>query len=141
MLFSDISQLIFDMLQSYYNEVTGKSIQTGAIMAYESAGDFLRWNSHWHAIVLEGGFTEEGCFVYLPVSDTTKMSELFRRLVIKLFLEKKLINESFAQNLLSWKHSGFSVDNSIKIHGNDDKTREAWAPPPYPNILPNHLCR
>ncbi|MBA7686049.1 hypothetical protein ES703_94485 [subsurface metagenome] len=48
------------MLQSYYNEVSRKSIQTGAIIAYESAGDFLRWNSHWHGLVLEGGFDEEG---------------------------------------------------------------------------------
>ncbi len=85
MLFSDISQLIFDMLQSYYNEVTGKSIQTAAIIAYESAGDFLRWNSHWHAIIplawiynLEGGFDQAGRFVYLPIADTYKMSELFR---------------------------------------------------------------
>lgn len=67
--------------------------------AYESAGDFLRWSSHWHTIILEGGFTEEGLFVYLPIADTNKMSELFRRLVIKYFLEKKLINESFAQAL------------------------------------------
>ena len=86
---------------------------------------------HWHALILEGGFDEEGRFVYLPVSDTTKMRELFRRLVIKLFVEKELMNESFSQNLLSWKHSGFSVDNSIKIHGNDDKSRAGWASPTY----------
>ena len=42
MLFSDISRLIFDMIQSYYDEVSGKHIQTGAIIAYESSGDFLR---------------------------------------------------------------------------------------------------
>ncbi|GAH21957.1 unnamed protein product, partial [marine sediment metagenome] len=66
--------LIFDMLQSYYNEVSGKSIQTGSIIAYESAGDFLRWNSHRHGLVLEGGFDEEGNFVYLPISDTNKIN-------------------------------------------------------------------
>ena len=72
-----------------------------ALFVCQSAGDFLRWNScnfcraeiakefatgklhHFHALVLEGGFAEEGRFVYLPVSDTTKMSELFRRLVNK----------------------------------------------------------
>ncbi|MBW8003971.1 MAG: transposase [Planctomycetes bacterium] len=125
MLFSDISGLIFNMLQSYYNEVSGKSIQTGAIIAYESAGDFLRWNSHWHGLILEGGFDEKGTFIYLPISDTNKMTELFRRLVIKYFQEKNLINERFARNLLSWKNSGFSVDNTVRIYGNDNKAREA----------------
>jgi hypothetical protein len=39
-------------------------------------------------------------------------AELFRRSVIKYFQEKELRNEKFARNLLSWKHSGFSIDNS-----------------------------
>ena len=54
-----------------------------------------------------------------------KLTELFRRLVIKYFQEKKLITEKFAKNLLSWKNSGFSVNNSIRIYGNDDKARES----------------
>ena len=83
MLFSDISQVIFDMLRSYYNEVTGKSIQTAAIIAYERACDFLRWNSHWHALILEGGFDQDGRFAYLPIADTQKMSELFRSVLLK----------------------------------------------------------
>ena len=100
MLFSDISRLIFQMLQSYYDKVSANSIQTGAIIAYESAGDFLRWNAHWHGLVLEGGFDEEDRFVYLPISDTKRMTELLRRLVIKYFQEKKLITERFAQALV-----------------------------------------
>ncbi len=53
------------------------------------------------------------------------MTELFRRLIIKHFQEKELINERFARNLLSWKNSGFSVDNTVRIYGNDNKAREA----------------
>jgi hypothetical protein len=34
------------------------------------------------------------------------MTEYFRRKFIGFFLKKKLINEQFARNLLSWKHSG-----------------------------------
>jgi len=78
--------------------------------------------------MLAGGFDEEGRFVYLPIADTKRMTEMFRRLVIKRFQEKKLITERFAWNLLSWKNSGFSVDNSIRIYGNDHKAREAGRP-------------
>ncbi|MBN2554104.1 MAG: transposase, partial [Spirochaetales bacterium] len=28
------------------------------VLAYQSAGEFLRWNPHFHCIVLEGGFDE-----------------------------------------------------------------------------------
>jgi len=30
-------------------------------------------------------------------------------------LEKNLITNSFSRNLLAWKHSGFSIDNSVRI--------------------------
>jgi len=116
------------MIQSYYDEASNKKIETGMILAYQTSGDFARWNPHWHALLIEGGFDEEGKFVYLPISSTLPMTELFRILVIKHFQEKKLLNDEFAQNLLSWKNSGFSIDNSVMIYGNDDKAKEALAP-------------
>jgi hypothetical protein len=30
--------------------------------------------------------------------------------VIKLLVQRELLNDDFARNLLSWKHSGFSPD-------------------------------
>jgi hypothetical protein len=62
MLLSGISQLIFKMVQDYYNEVTSLSIQTGMVLSYKTAADFARWNSHWHELLLEGGFNDEGNF-------------------------------------------------------------------------------
>ncbi len=55
------------------------------------------------------------------------MTELFRRLVIKYFQEKKLINERFARSLLSWKQSSFSIDNTVRIYRDDNNAREALA--------------
>ena len=51
------------------------------------------------------------------------MTEYFRRKVIWLFVEKELINDDFAQNMLSWKHSGFSIDNSVRML--DRKSQES----------------
>ncbi|MQY56966.1 hypothetical protein GH140_02070, partial [bacterium] len=112
------------MIQAFYNEAAGKEIKTAAVISFQTAGDFLRFNSHYHGIVLEGGFDEEGNFVFIPFGNLDKMSEYFRRMIIKFFLDKKLINERFAQNLLTWRHSGFSINNEIKIYGSDEKTRE-----------------
>ena len=53
------------------------------------------------------------------------MVEVFRRRVIKLLVDHELLNENFARNLLSWKHSGFSIDNSVRIL--DESAQESLA--------------
>lgn len=79
---------------------------TGMVIAHKSFVDQLRWNPHIHAIVLEGGFDDEGTFFFIPFSGLQSMVEVFRRRVIKLLMDRKILNEGFAWNLLSWKHSG-----------------------------------
>ncbi len=66
--------------------------------------------SHWHAIVLEGGFDENSNFIHIPFGNLQEMTECFRRRVIKFFLDSELISQDMADNLLTWRHSGFSVD-------------------------------
>ena len=51
----------------------------------------------------------------MPIKNTSKFAEVFRRRLIKHLVDKGLLERSFALNLLSWKHSGFSVDISVKI--------------------------
>jgi hypothetical protein len=75
--------------------------------------------------VLEGGFDERGKFVHIPLGDIQRMSEYFRRVVIRFFLKKELINAHLATSLINWKHSGFSVNHSIRIPAFSIKTREA----------------
>ena len=53
------------------------------------------------------------------------MTEVFRRRLIWLLVEKKLLAEDFGQNLLSWKNSGFSIDNSVRL--TDTKSKESLA--------------
>ncbi|MEW5816620.1 MAG: hypothetical protein AB1798_14660 [Spirochaetota bacterium] len=65
------------------------------------------------------------------------MTEYFRRKVIWLFVEKELINEEFARNLLSWRYSGFGAEESDQIADFDplpdadpdklDRYKRAWA--------------
>jgi len=71
----------------------------------------LRFNPHFHALILEGGLDSIGQFYYLPIYDTARLSECLRRGTIALFLTRGLISEQFATTLLCWRHSGFSVDN------------------------------
>jgi hypothetical protein len=114
-LFADVSRLIYRILAEFYHEAAGRPLLTGTVIAHQTFGDMLRFNPHFHAMVLEGGFDEEGTFFYIPFFGLQSMVEVFRRRVIKLLVERKLLNEDFARNLLSWKHSGFSIDNSCSF--------------------------
>jgi hypothetical protein len=124
-LFSEISQLIFAILQRFYDKAAKRPVRTAMVLAYQSAGAFLRWNPHYHCLVLEGGFDEAGRFVHIPFGNIQRMSEYFRRVIIKFFLKKKLISAELATNLINWRHSGFSVDASVRIPAGSVKTREA----------------
>ena len=83
----------------------------------------LRFNPHWHCIILEGGIDEEGYFDNIPIKDTSQLTEVFRRRVMKLFVERGLLQKSFALKLLGWKHVRFSVDNPIPIPTSSWKAR------------------
>ena len=80
--------------------------------------DFLRPNAHWHALVLEGGFSPDGRFLFLPIHDTQKLTEIFRRAVI---------SGGFASALLCRRHTGISVDNRVRIGAEDHTARFALA--------------
>jgi len=59
---------------------------------------------------LEGGFDDDGTFLFIPFSGLQSMVEVFRRRVIKLLVGQEVPIEAFARNLLSWSHSGFSQE-------------------------------
>jgi hypothetical protein len=124
-LFAEVSRLIYDILRDFYHEAASRPLLTGMVIAHQTFGDMLRFNPHFHAIVLEGGFDDEGPFFFIPFSGLPSMFEVFRRRVIKLLVKRKLLNDDFARNLLSWRHSGFSIDNSVRIL--DQSSQESLA--------------
>jgi len=74
---------------------------------------------------LEGGFDENGRFVHIPLGNLHRMSEYFRRVIIKFFLKKQLISAKIATSLINWRHSGFSVDNSVHLPAHSTEARKA----------------
>ncbi len=61
----------------------GRSLMSGMIVAHQTYGDMLRFNPHFHAIVLEGGFDDDGTFFYIPFSglDANGVTKLLRSFV------------------------------------------------------------
>jgi len=131
-LFAEVSRLIFTLIRDFYSKAAGRELLTGIIVAHQTFGDMLRWNPHYHIIVLEGGFDQDGTFFFIPISNLTSMTEVFRRRVLALLVDRKVLNDQFARNLMSWKHSGFSIDNSVRIldHNTQESLSEYIARPP-----------
>jgi len=46
-LFSEISKLIYSMIEDFYTEAAGQMIISGSCLVYQSFGDMMRFNSHW----------------------------------------------------------------------------------------------
>jgi len=61
-LFAAVSRLTYRIIDEFYAEATGRPLRTAMVIAHQTFGDMLRWNPHFHAIVLEGGFDDEGTF-------------------------------------------------------------------------------
>ncbi|MBN1522895.1 MAG: transposase [Spirochaetales bacterium] len=61
-------------------------------------------------------------FVFVPIGASEELVQLWRVLVVEFFVRQKLINMDFAQSLLGWKHSGFSIESGTKNY--DDTARE-----------------
>jgi hypothetical protein len=126
-LHGEISRLIYALVRDFAAEAAGRPLHTAGILVFQTAGAFCRFHPHWHGLFLEGGFDAEGRFVHIPTVDLQKMSCCFRQRVIAFFLERKLLDERLAKNMLHWTHSGFSVDASIRIPATSTRTREALA--------------
>jgi hypothetical protein len=122
-LFEEVTKIIFSIIHDYYIEAVKTTVKTGVVVSYQSFGDLMRWNPHYHCIVLEGGIDEVDSFHHIPIKDTSLLTEVFRRRVLKLFVDRGLLDPHFARKILSWKHSGFSVDNSVPIPALSQKAR------------------
>jgi hypothetical protein len=96
-------------------EVDKDSGVPAMIGAVQTFGDLVHWHSHIHAIVPEGVFTESGHFVHIPDIVKHRAVEFRQERVFALLLDEHKINDEIAGNMRSWRHSEFSVDNSVRI--------------------------
>jgi hypothetical protein len=60
----------------------------------------------------------------VPYVDTRKVEELFRHRVFRLLKDRELLSEHRIELLLSWRRSGFSIDDSVRIPAGEQKGLE-----------------
>ena len=98
------------VLSAYLKE--GVSIDdpnTGAVIAVQTFGDFLNFNSHLHIIATDGCFDSHDNFMVGTLPNPSDLEELFRTEVFRMLKKERKINDSLIENMMTWHHSGFNV--------------------------------
>jgi hypothetical protein len=100
-------------------EIDGDCGIPAMVGAIQTFGDLIHLHPHIHAVVAEGVFTESGHFVHIPDIWKHHAEKFWQERVFALLLDAHKINDETVGNMRGWKHSGFSVDNSVRVDKGD----------------------
>ena len=101
------------------------ALRPGMVSVVQTFGERVNPHPHVHALVSRGGWTRDDRFVPIPYVDPAAAERLFRREVFTFLLREELISTQRVELLSSWRHSGFSVHNSVYLPPGDHKAVEA----------------
>jgi hypothetical protein len=75
---------------------------TGAVIAVQSFGDFLGFNSHLHVTATDGCFYGNDSFKACPRLNPKDLVDLFRYEVFKILKSEGKINDVIIENMMNW---------------------------------------
>jgi hypothetical protein len=89
------------------------------IAAIQTHGELLHWHPHFHVLLTCGAFTPQGEFLELPELDLDRLQTAWQEAVFALYLAEGKIEPDVVENMRTWPHSGFSVDQSVYLPAGD----------------------
>jgi len=109
--------------QELYRVGLGRDdVSVGIVTTPQLFGDAVNPHCHVHSFVTDGAFDAEGNFhrlLYDAGQDTKTLTKLFECKVLGLLVKEGRLSERMREEMLSWEHTGFSVDASVRIHKGD----------------------
>ncbi|MCP4589457.1 MAG: transposase, partial [bacterium] len=103
-----------------YQQVLGRrDVKPGMIVGIQTFGQLIHFHPHIHAIATDGAFAPDGTFLCLPNIDKKRLLTAWQAKVFELFLAAGKIDRDTVNQMRSWPHSGFSVDNSVYLPPGD----------------------
>jgi len=95
-----------------------KDLRVGMIVVPQRFGERLNPHIHLHALATDGTFDPDGEFYSLPLDMQYEMDvlrKLFQKKVLDLMVRRKRLSPRLGDEIQSWRHSGFSVDGSVRV--------------------------
>ena len=100
----------------------------GVVASLQTFGSYgANFHPHLHAIATEGVITCDGHFHPVIWPGKRELAEGFRRRFLARLEKAGRLSPSFHATLLSWRHSGFSVDASQRVAAGEDVRLERLA--------------
>ena len=96
-----------------------RDLAVGIVACLPTHGSRANWHPHLHRPVTDGGFRPDGTFVSWPVHDAARLTEAFRRAVLRLFVRLDRFDADHAAGRLTWPHSGFPVHPAVWVSEDD----------------------
>jgi hypothetical protein len=104
-----------------------EDLRPGMVAVVQTAGDLANWHPHVHALVSRGGWTRDWQWVPVAYVDESAAELLYRHKVMRMLQEEGLLAEERTELLLSWRHTGFSVHNRVRVEPEDQPAVERLA--------------
>ena len=92
-LLGEIARVAARTITAAIRTRTGEQdLAVGIVACLQTHGSRANWHPHLHLLVTDGGFRPDGTFVSWPVHDTARLTEAFRRAVLRLFVRLDLFD-------------------------------------------------
>ena len=119
-LLGEIARVAARTVTAAIRTLTGdRDLAVGIVACLQTHGSRANWHPHVHLLVTDGGFRPDGTFVSWSAQDTARLTEAFRRAVLRLFVRPDLFDEEQAAGMLAWPHSGFHVHTAVWVPEDD----------------------
>jgi len=128
-----LARAAWEMVRELMVAATGEeSLRPGMVAVVQTAGDLANWHPHVHALVSRGGWTRDREWVPLAYVEESAAELLYRHKVMRMKVmrmlqEEGLLAEERTALLLSWRHTGFSVHNRVRVEPEDQPAVERLA--------------
>ena len=106
--------------KQYLNSIIPDSTPA-MVSAIHTAGSFLEFHPHIHAIALNGALDKDSNLIPLTSIDTNKLEALFQKNIFEALHTKELLSEDTIVNMATWEHSGFSVFAGEAFNNKDQR--------------------
>lgn len=119
-LLGEIARVAAGTVTAAIRTLTGeRHLTVGIVACLHPHGSRANWHPHLHLQATDGGFRPNGTFGTWPVHNTARLTEAFRRAVLRLFVRLELFDEDQAAGMLTLPHSGFHVHTAVWVAVDD----------------------
>jgi len=119
-LLGKLSSCAWTCIKTETQRLLGRDdIIPGTVTGIQTHGELLHWHPHIHTLLTCGAFTREGDFLPLPEFDLEALLLKWQEAVFALYLTEGKIEPQVVENMSTWKHTGFSIDQSVYLPAGD----------------------